>query len=213
VASTPTNAKADLFATLDHVDAAYRKVKAVTGPTTTHVLRPPDLHKLTEGLFLNAWASWEAFMREVFLLDLVARPDGCLAGEITKYRTKGAPRRLAELIAGHPDDGKWIEWSSFDEVAKRADALLGAGHRFSMPDPPISNLRQFRKVRNGIAHKSENAWASFKDVAKKAPFSLGTQSFKGITPGRFLSSHQVNGVDNILFATSSLRTAATKLVP
>ena len=118
---------------LNHIDSAYGKIKGMVG--RHGALTFPDVYKLTEGLFLNSWTYWEAFLRDVLWSDLAADPNGALLRDmgIKGNRTKG-PYRLAELILNHPDaPDKFVDWADYATVKKRATAFLGTGHRLGSP--------------------------------------------------------------------------------
>ena len=197
---------------LDHIDAAYLKIGGMVG--RHGALTFPDVHKLTEGLFLSAWTYWEGFMREVLLLDLATDPSGILMKDVRSTRTKNAPYRLAERILNHPDHPeKFVEWSDYNGVAKRARAMLGPGHRFTDPLPQLQDIEKLKRMRNAIAHKSDRAWDSFVTLVKASPFSLASTQMRGLTPGRFLYSHRWGGTTVMQHATATLRAAAHVIVP
>jgi hypothetical protein len=208
----PTSARDRYLSSLAHIDSAYTKITAQVG--RGGVLSFPDVHKLTEGLFLSAWTYWEGFLRQLLWLDLSASPNSVLISDVKKFRTKKAPHRLAELILNHPDHpDKFVEWSDYNNVVKRANEFLGAGHRFVNPLPQGTDIAQLKRIRNAIAHKSDRAWDSFISLVGAAPFSLARTQRRGLTPGRFLYSHQWNGVSVMQNSVASLRAAAGELVP
>lgn len=212
--ATDTSIRDDLVATLLHVDDAFSRVSSVSGPTS--VVKPPDVHKTAEGLFLSAWTHWEEFVRRLFVYDLGTRTNGALHREIRKggLRYVHSGHRLAELIVGHPDDGKWIEWSSITVVRDRADDLLGAGHRFAgLSATQLTDINRLKKIRNAVAHKSDKAWDDFMHVISVAPYGLTVAQRKFVTPGRLLAAHSVAGAKILAHSTAVLRTAAMTLVP
>src|SRR5690606_31427780 len=105
---------------LDHIDSAYTKIKGMVG--RHGALTFPDVYKLTEGLFLNGWTYWEAFLRDVLWNDLATDTTGVLLQDMAvKGRRANGPYRLAELILNHPDSpDKFVEWSDYGVVKKRA---------------------------------------------------------------------------------------------
>lgn len=205
--------RTDFEKTLDHVTSAFAKLVANAGKNKA--LTFPDLHKTTEGLFLSAWTSWEEFVRALLIFDLANDPEGVLRSEVKKdgFRVKRSALRLATLIADHPDEGKWIEWSSIDTVKQRADALLSPSHRFSiLTGDELSGVRRLKKIRNAVAHKSDQAWEEFRELVQKQPYSLAPKSMQGLTAGRFLSAHSVGNQTVFLHSIGSFRSAAAVLV-
>ena len=197
--------------TLDHIERTAGKLEPLTGMRKDQPLRFADLHKLSEGLFLASWTDWEEFLRELFIEDLATDASGALRREVKVFRTKRASWRLADSIVGHPDAAKWIEWSEYAAVKGRADSLLGAGNRFSSAAINQENLARLKRIRNAIAHKSDHAWESFKDLARQTPFSLS--DMRGITVGRFLVAHEWNGHTVLRESLTILQSNARALVP
>lgn len=214
MATTATDIRDGFLTTLGHVDSAFGKLNANAGPGRP--LTFPDLHKTSEGLFLSAWTHWEQFLRELFIIELATDPNGKLRKEVKAagFRLKRSHLRLATLLADHPDEGKWVEWSSIDVVQDRADVLLAAGHRFSSLTPAqLTDIRRLKKIRNAVAHKSDKAWDDFRALVQAAPYTLTARSMKGLTTGRFLAAHTV-GADRVFtHSVQVVRDAARTLVP
>jgi len=203
----------EFVATLDHIDDAFDRVLRNSGPMG--VLTPPDVHKLSEGLFLSAWTHWEEFLRWLMTLDLAHLRWSFLTWEVKDFRFKYSRRRLAQAILGHPDEKKWVEWSNIGDVLTRADALFNSPHRFNALRASTNDLDIMRRVRNAVAHKSDHAWLSFLKLARAAPFSLAGRQMKFITTGRFLSTATWGpaGGPVLKEGVARLRTLAQGLVP
>ncbi len=212
--TTPDEIRDRLLRTLQHVGSAFGKLVENSGPRKP--LSPPDLHKTTEGLFLSAWTYWEQFLRELFILDLATDPNSKLLKEVKArgFRRKRSNLRLAEMLVDHPDDDKWVDWSSIDVVRNRAAILIGSEHRFMyLSQHQLDAIRQLKRIRNAVAHRSDKAWSDFRRMVRNPPFSLSPNSMKGITPGRFLAAHQVGGQAVFSYSIGVLRQAASTLVP
>lgn len=208
---TPTDIRNAFDTTLDHVRDAFGRIRANSGNRQT--LTFPDLHKLTEGLFLSAWTYWEGFCRDLLVADLATDAAGKLRNEVKKFRTKNAPFRLAERMLNHPDHPeKFVDWADYKIVKERADEFLAVGHRF-VALPRNEDVTKLKRIRNAVAHRSDKAWESFRSLVTAVPFNLNGKQLKGITPGRFLSSHQWNGTWILDEAVNILRASATSIVP
>jgi len=167
--------------TLILVRESFGRIRTNSG--TSKSLRFPDLHKLTEGLFLSGWTYWEGFCRDVLIYDLATDGRGKLRSEISNFRTKNAPIRLAARMLNHPDHPeKCVDWSDYKTVRDRANEFLAAGHRFTVlaRSADVANLK---RIRNAVAHRSDKAWEGFRSLVTSAPFSLGGRQLRGITPG------------------------------
>ncbi len=209
---TPVAIRDEYLDSLAHIRVAYDKVRGEVGRGRLFTF--PDVHKLSEGLFISALTYWEAFCKDVITTDLATRTAGALCSDVKTFRTKNAPYRLAERILNHPDHpARFVEWSNFQTLVERADAHLGAGHRFALPDLTVNNLAKLRKIRNAIAHKSDKAWADFSRMIRGEPFNLTGPQCRGVTPGRFIYSTQWSGATVMLHTLTTLQSAATALVP
>lgn len=208
---TVNDEKNDLLKTLTHIDSVVTKVIRITGKNQT--LTFADSHKIAEGLFLSAWTHWEEFLREIIIIDLATDPQGFLLKDIKKFRVKGASMRYAEKLLNHPDAPKsWVEWN-YDQVFQRAEEFLGSGHRYPPKLPRQDDIQKLKRIRNGIAHHSDNAWDKFKELVQKQPFNLTPCQLRGLTVGRFLISTRWNGHPVIQESIQIIRDSADALIP
>ncbi len=208
----PTEIRDGYLDTLAHIDSAYVKVIGQVGRGRLFVF--PDIHKLSEGLFLSAWTYWEGFLADLLWTDLATDPRGLLRKDVSRFKRTNAPYRLADLMLTHPDHPqKFVDWSDYNRVVERANVFLGAGHRFSVALPQAEDIKKLKRLRNAIAHRSDNAWDSFMSLVGAPPFSLPPAQRRGLTPGRFLYAHQWNGTKVMQNSLTILRGAARTLVP
>ncbi|WP_155523805.1 hypothetical protein [Nodosilinea nodulosa] len=211
MARSVNDEKDALFKTLDHISTIIEKTALVTG--RGKAMSFADSHKIMEGLFLSAWTHWEEFLRDILVIDLATDTHGFLRKDIRKFRVKGAPFRYAEKLLNHPDAPKsWVEWN-YDQVYKRAEDFLSNGHRYPRKLPRHDDIQKLKRIRNGIAHHSDNAWDSFKKLVKEDPFYLAPTQLRGLTVGRFLVSNQWNGKTVIKEAIDIIRNSSNALVP
>lgn len=204
--------RAEYLATLVHIDSVFPKLQGNLG--RHGIFTFPDVHKLTEGLFLSAWTYWEGLLRSLISYDLATDTNGVLRRDARHFRYGNAPYRLAERILNHPDHPeRFVEWSDYGLVVARANEFLGQGHRFVSPLPQSDDLVRLKRIRNAIAHNSDKAWESFTALVSEVPFNLSPVQRRGITPGRFLSSHLWNGAPVIQTSVGVLRAAANALAP
>lgn len=216
----------EFVASISHIRSAASKVIANSGPTK--VLSAPDVHKISEGLFLSAVTHWEELCQMLLITDLATKSGSLLNKDIKTFRTKNACLRLAESMLSHIDHpNSFYDWSEFNRIVQRADNFLAPNHRFAPPILPagapqqntaltsavVLELTMFKRIRNSIAHKSDKAWDSFMNLVKAAPFSLTANQRKGITPGRFLVSQMWGGKVVLHHTLDTLEAAAWVLVP
>lgn len=203
----------EFLATLTHIAGIWTKVSQNSGPHG--ILSAPDLHKISEGLFLSAWTHWEQFAHYLLVEDLATSPASKIHTSVRQFRTRGAAWRLANQLLSHPDHPqKFIEWSDYGSVVSRANEFLGAGNRFAAtPLPRRGDLDLLKRVRNAVAHRTDRAWGSFLSLCRGAPFGITPGGMRGITPGRFLATHNWNGQPVLREAITMLEAAARHLVP
>ena len=225
---TAVDHRVAFVATIQHIRSAAAKAITNSGPRSA--FSAPDLHKISEGLFLSAVTHWEELCQVLLITDLATKVDGVLRKDVKAFRTKNASFRLAETMFSHIDHpNAFYDWSDFGKICGRADAYLGSGHRFAPPPPvppatkttqssslpkaTVDELAMFKRIRNSIAHKSDKAWDSFINLVSAAPFALAAKQRKGITPGRFLVTQRWGGKVVIMHALDTLEGAALVLVP
>jgi hypothetical protein len=199
--------------TLNHIGSVLTKVTQNSGPNG--FLTAPDLHKLAEGLFLSAWTHWEQFTHYLLVEDVATNAGSTVHRGVRQFRTNRASWRLANQLLTHPDHPqKFIEWSDYASVVSRANEFIGAGNRFAAtPLPRRSDLDLLKRIRNAIAHRSDKAWNSFVAMCRDAPFSIMPPQMRGITPGRFLVTHNWNNQPVLRNTISLLDAASRHLVP
>ncbi len=208
----PTELRDGYLETLAHVEAAYGKIAALVG--RGRPLTFPDVHKLSEGLFLSTWTYWEGFLCDLLWTDLASDPRGLVLADVSKFRSRNSAWRIADLVLTHPDHPeKFVDWSDYRQVVKRANFFLAAGHRFTDPLVQADDIVKIKRLRNAIAHRSDKAWKSFLSLVTDAPFNFTPAQRRGLTPGRFLYAHQWNGASVMQHSIATLRGAANALVP
>jgi predicted YcjX-like family ATPase len=118
-------------------------------------------------------------------------------------------------LLSHPDHPqRFVEWSDYAVVVSRANEFLGQGNRFAAtPLPRRGELDLLKRVRNAVAHRTDRAWERFLNVCRGNTFLITLAGMRGITPGRFLATHQWNGQPVLREAISLLEAAARHLAP
>lgn len=202
----------EFVATVAHIRSAAAKVRTNSGPT--RLLSPPDVHKISEGLFLSVVTHWEEFTQALLIADLALLPASALVREVRLFKSGAARDRLAELVTMHLDHPQgFYDWSDFAKVQTRASMLLGATNRFSLPAATTAEIIEYKIIRNAVAHKTDKARDAFLRLVKRAPYNLTAGQTRGITAGRFVIAHSVGGVTILDRALNTYENAATILVP
>jgi len=146
---------------------------------------PPKISKnemffSTESIFITVFREFENFIRDVFLFY-------CL-GKSTKSR-----RKIKSYL--HPNDLnhaerliqsslQFLDWNSPDSIIDRAEIYLEDGYPIKLPfTTHLNKLREYKKIRNHIAH---NSTTSFKDYIKVLTNHYPTLPLRIPKPGEFL---------------------------
>lgn len=123
-----------------------------------------QLHFLTEAIFFRAFRAYESFMRDVFLLYcLEKRPrSGAI---VTSYLTPRNFLHAEELIQSSM---QFLDWTSPDSVIERARLYLKDGFPIATPYTTyLQPLRDFKKIRNHIAHDSKKSLMDYQGVLRR----------------------------------------------
>ncbi len=118
---------------------------------------------LVEAIFFSAFRAYENFLREIFLLH-------CMGKEWSKRRKPAS--YLNSLNFDHTErliksSMPFLDWTSPDTVINRSELYLKDGFPFKIPiSSNISALREFKKLRNHIAHNSMESFLEFQKVVK-----------------------------------------------
>lgn len=226
---TATALRDEFVVTVTHIRSAVGKVRTNSGPG--QILTPPDLHKISEGLFLSVVTHWEEFVQALLISDLALLSTSSLVKEVRSFRSNAARDRLAELITAHLDHPQgFYDWSEFEKVHSRSLILLGNVNRFtatvpavppateakqrpSLSAPTLTEFTEYKIIRNAVAHKTDKAWDAFIRLVKRQPYGLTAIQTRGITPGRFVIAHSVAGVTVLDRALNTYENASRVLVP
>lgn len=118
---------------------------------------------ITEGIFMRAFSLYEAYLEDVFIL--YSRGKRTRTGHRVKSFLKPSTGSHArDMIKSQMT---FLEWNSPDNVIKRCDIYLGDGNPIKRSiTTNITRLKNMRKIRNAIAHKSIEARANYASVVR-----------------------------------------------
>jgi hypothetical protein len=126
-----------------------------------------DIEHVYAGLFMELFTNFEALLEELFF--------GILAGTLfTRTYTIVKLARIAPIsesknivFAGKPYE-MWLPYK--ENTLKRAKRFFKDGEPFSkLTDAQIANITDYHKIRNAIAHKSENSLDNFNKIISSLP--------------------------------------------
>lgn len=139
-----------------------------------------QLHLLTEHIFFVGFRSYEGFIRDLFLLYCLEKPHSSGKKVVSYLRPKDFTH--AEVLI--KSSMSFLDWANPTVVIERAETYLKDGFPIKFPyETNIQSLREFKQIRNHIAHNSNDSLDGFKKVVKGY---YGTMPLVIPSPGEFL---------------------------
>lgn len=147
------------------VDEENQKNIAFGGGRTGHGrLSSRQLHILTEGLFFAGYRAFEGFLRDIFLLYCLEKQPGT-GGRVRSFLKPQSFLHAERLIRSSM---RFLDWTSPDHILERAELYLEGG--FPIKDqyaPRMEKLRDMKRLRNHIAHDSEESQSEYLKVIRR----------------------------------------------
>lgn len=144
-------------------------------------LTDPQIELLVESVFFTCFRAYENFIREIFLLyTLSKRPRS--NRQVTSNLN---PRNFLHAEQLIKSSMKVVDWNSPDTIIERAEIYLNGGFPIKLPiSSNLNALRQFKKLRNHIAHDSIESLDEFKKVVNNYYGGIAPLSYP--TSGQYL---------------------------
>lgn len=152
-----------------------------------------QLDLLVSSVFFTGFRSYENFIREIFLLyTLEKKPRS--NSRVRSYISPNNFIHAEQLIKSSMNH---LDWNSPDKIIERAELFLQNGFPIKLPvTTNLNALRQYKKLRNHIAH---NSVESFEEYKKIVVTYYGVAPLKYPTPGQYLMlSSRVNRANYLL---------------
>lgn len=144
-------------------------------------LTKAQIELLVESIFFAGFRSFEGFIREIFILYCLEKKSNRRphAKSFLKPRDFEHTEKLIKSSMEH------LDWTSPDTVIERAELYLQNGHPIKLPySTNLQQLKDFKKLRNHIAHNSLESEAHFAKVVRT--YYHGVMPIALPTPGQFL---------------------------
>ncbi len=139
-----------------------------------------QLHLLTEYTFFIAFRTYEGFIRDLFLLYCLEKQHSSRKKVISYLRPIDFIHTETLIQSSMP----FLDWTSPDKVIDRAETYLKDGFPIKLPyQTNLQPLKEFKRIRNHIAHNSKESLEEFKKVVKS---HYGTMPLVIPSPGEFL---------------------------
>ncbi len=124
-------------------------------------LAASQLHLLAETVFFRAYRTHEHYIRDIFLL--YCTNHSSKSGKAVNSFLKPRDVEHAEQLV--KSSMQFVDWGSPDEVIKRAELYLDQGFPIKAPYASrVAALRDYRHIRNQIAHASTESLANYRKV-------------------------------------------------
>lgn len=139
-----------------------------------------QLYLLTESIFFASFREFEGFIRDVFLLYCLEKAS--VSGKRVKsyIRPKGFVHAEELIQSSMP----FLDWNSPDTVIQRAELYLEDGFPIKLAfTSHLNELRDFKRIRNHIAHSSKESLDGYKKTLKNY---FGVVPLNIPSPGEFL---------------------------
>lgn len=166
-----------------------------------------QLHLMTEAVFFTAFRAYEQFLRNIFLLYCC----GVQSSKRKLVRSYLNPRSIKHAEVLIQSSMPFLDWSSPDIVLERAETYLKDGYPIKKPiSTHVDLLRDLKKIRNHIAHMSNESLQEFKKVAKKHYSTIPLRIPK---PGEFLllTSRKTKGSYYLQYYVQLIEDVATSM--
>jgi hypothetical protein len=117
-----------------------------------------QLELLAEGIFLQAFRSYESFLQEVFILHCMHKSS--VGGKVARsYLEAKDYEHTYRMIKSSME---YVDWTSPDHVLRRSELYLENGFLFkAVYVAKRQTLQDFKSLRNHIAHNSFESRAAY----------------------------------------------------
>ena len=143
-------------------------------------LTKAQFHVLTESIFFTAFRAYEQFIQNIFVLYCF----GVQPNRRKLVRPFLKPKTLKHAKELLQSSMPFLDWSSPDSLINRAETYLEDGYPVKdVIAAHIESLRDLKRIRNHIAHMSEESHAEYLKAVRR---HYGTVPLQVPRPGKLL---------------------------
>jgi len=136
---------------------------------------------MVESIFFAGFRTYEGFVREIFVLYCMGKPTPSM--KTVKSYLKPKSFEHSELLI--KSSMTFLDWNSPELLISRSELYLENGFPIKLPyTTNLQILRDFKKLRNHIAHNSNETETQFEKVVRT--YYGGVKPLKLPTPGQYL---------------------------
>jgi hypothetical protein len=126
-------------------------------------LTKAQIELLVESIFFAGFRRYEGFIREIFLLYCMEKQPSKKPRVKSFLKPKSFHHSEQLIKSSMP----FLDWTSPDTVIERAELYLDNGYPIKLPyTTNLQPLREFKKLRNHIAHNSAESQIEYEKVVR-----------------------------------------------
>ena len=140
-----------------------RRRSTTAGRPSAGEISPKQLYLLNESVFFAAYRAFENYMEECFILYTmgVANLSGFCANSYLASRNYNKNREIIK------SGNRYLDWNTPETLISRSELLLKDGEPVkSVLVAKTAPMRRLKRIRNHIAHNSEESLLDFKKVLR-----------------------------------------------
>lgn len=150
---------------------------------TNGELSKMQIELMVESIFFAGYRAYENFIREIFLLYCSEKQSSKRPPAKSYLKPKNFEHTELLIKSSMP----FLDWTAPDQVIERAELYLHDGHPIKLPyTTNLQQLRDYKKLRNHIAHNSLESEQQFERVVRAN--NGGIRPLQMPTSGQFLMS-------------------------
>jgi len=143
-------------------------------------LTKSQIEILVESIFSTGFRTYENFVREIFLLYCLEKQPS-KKPKVKSY-LKARDFQHTELLI--KSSMPFLDWTSPDAIIERSEVYLENGYPIKLPyTTNLQQLRDYKKIRNHIAHNSMESELHFSKIVKNY---FGVVPLIVPSPGKYL---------------------------
>jgi hypothetical protein len=172
--------KSTIISYRKRLDTIHKMAAKVESSAELNII---EREKLFEGIFLDAFKNFERTIEQLFIGGMLSKE----AVRRNKFCSYVRPKNSSHAVDILLLEKEFIDWTNPEAIIRRAEAFFQ--NHYIISDCIKSNMQfltDARRIRNAIAHESEDSIRQFTKVLNKY---FGTKPVRRRTPGWFLNQN------------------------
>ncbi len=157
-----------ISAAYNHFEKQVRKIRRLDSDNQKNfadgTLKSSQMNLLCESLFFAIYREFENYVRDIFILYSQEKPRS--SGKKVKSYLK--PKNFFHAEKMMKSSMNFLDWNSPDQIIERSELYLKDGFPIKHPfTTNLTRMRDYKKIRNHIAHNSLESFRGFKVVVRR----------------------------------------------